>query len=613
MSSENGRSRTEFDYSLNGQLKAERLVEAGVTWETRYLTSLAGRAVSRQDPSGLTSLYEYDHLGRLESIRQEQLQTEFTWSSLGRLERTLTTDMANGSTLQTNVQYNDQGQETERTLALTGQDTRTITQTWRKDGKLNTRHLQTQGRSLLHETFEYDRRGRLVLHACTGETLPQDRYGHGISEQGFDFDALDNITQVRSLFADGSTDLALFSFAPDDPTQLVNVTHTHPGYPASITLDYDADGNLMHDENAQRLTYDMQSRLLGVTATDGTPTAHYRYDAHNQLVGVRRDGQGEALRFYQGERLSSSVHDNRTTSYLYGGGQPLGQQTLGDEAQSLLFMTDAKHSLLGESQQGDLRTAVYSAYGERSSDDDLRSLLGFNGEVRDEVSGWYLLGRGYRAYNPTLMRFHSPDSLSPFGAGGLNPYVYCLGDPIGLVDPTGHMSRGLFLGLNIVGFVLGVIGTVATGGLVAPALTAQFGLFAVAQTAGVAAVVTGAIGIATPDQQAKKVLGWTSFALGIVSMVAGIATMATGTSKWLGKGAQELDKFSGLPRVKLINTTANAPDASFAARQFRFGEQVLPQGVDDALNTPLFKVGPGSRFSGLQVQFRKVILPSTSE
>lgn len=84
-------------------------------------------------------------------------------------------------------------------------------------------------------------------------------------------------------------------------------------------------------------------------------------------------------------------------------------------------MTDANQSVLGECQQDQLRTAVYSAYGERYSDDALRSTAGFNGEVRETANGWYLLGNGYRAYNPSLMRFHSPDFLSPFAEGASTP------------------------------------------------------------------------------------------------------------------------------------------------------------------------------------------------
>ncbi|MBX8506373.1 RHS repeat-associated core domain-containing protein, partial [Pseudomonas lijiangensis] len=575
LSSQNSLSRTEFDYNLNGQLTAERRVEEGVTWETRHTASFGGRALSRQEPGGLTTLYDYDDQGRIRSVKQGQLQAEFTWSSLGRVQNILTTDSGSGTTLQTGLQYNDQGQETERTLELSGHDTRIITQTWRKDGKLISRHLKTQDRSLLDETFDYDERGRLVLHDCSGATLPQDAYGHGISEQHFEFDALDNIIALHSVFDDGSTDEAAFGFADDDPTQLVGITHTHPAYPASITLDYDANGNLLHDENAQQLTYDTQSRLLSVTATDGSTAVQYRYDAHNQLVGVTPSGRSETLRFYKDQRLSSILQDNIITSYLYGGDQPLGQQTQGDDSPPLLLMTDAKQSVIGESQKSDLRTAVYSAYGGRSSEEDLRNLLGFNGEVRDEVSGWYLLGRGYRAYNPTLMRFHSPDSLSPFGAGGLNPYVYCLGDPIGFVDPTGHMSRGLFLGLNIAGLVLGIIGTVATGGLVAPMLTLQFGLSAVAQTAGVAAVITGSIGIYTPDLQAKKVLGWVSTALGIVSLLAGLATVATGTSKWLNhttSGISNVDDANNIiPRhaaEAIIPTTYRQPRMIFQGNRY---------------------------------------------
>lgn len=68
------------------------------------------------------------------------------------------------------------------------------------------------------------------------------------------------------------------------------------------------------------------------------------------------------------------------------------------------------------------------------------SSTGFNGEVHEPLNGWQLLGQGYRTYNPGLMRFHSQDSASPWGAGGLNGYAYGLADPINTIDPSGHSA-----------------------------------------------------------------------------------------------------------------------------------------------------------------------------
>lgn len=68
---------------------------------------------------------------------------------------------------------------------------------------------------------------------------------------------------------------------------------------------------------------------------------------------------------------------------------------------------------------------------------------GFNGERLEESIGAYLLGQGYRVYSPSLMRFHSPDSFSPFGLGGLNAYAYVCADPINFIDPSGHVGESL--------------------------------------------------------------------------------------------------------------------------------------------------------------------------
>ncbi|MCG9685204.1 RHS repeat-associated core domain-containing protein [Vibrio sp. Isolate23] len=84
--------------------------------------------------------------------------------------------------------------------------------------------------------------------------------------------------------------------------------------------------------------------------------------------------------------------------------------------------------------------------------------LAFNGERCDPVTGLYHLGQGYRAYNPRIMRFHAADSLSPFGEGGINPYAYCLGNPVNLIDPTGKNAAAIG---GVVGGVLGIVFAIA--------------------------------------------------------------------------------------------------------------------------------------------------------
>jgi len=105
---------------------------------------------------------------------------------------------------------------------------------------------------------------------------------------------------------------------------------------------------------------------------------------------------------------------------------------------TVLLASDRKNSVLAETVAGETRHVAYSVYGTQSSRHKLTSSLGFNGELCEASMGWYILGNGYRAYNPGLMRFHSPDTFSPFGKGGLNAYTYCGGEPVMRKDPTGE-------------------------------------------------------------------------------------------------------------------------------------------------------------------------------
>ncbi|WP_330444747.1 RHS repeat-associated core domain-containing protein (plasmid) [Pantoea agglomerans] len=160
--------------------------------------------------------------------------------------------------------------------------------------------------------------------------------------------------------------------------------------------------------------------------------------------------------------------------------------------------------------------------------DTTGGLPGFNGERPDPVSGSYHLGNGYRTYSPALRRFTCPDSLSPFGAGGINPYAYCAGDPINRTDPTGHISWQGIVGIvgGIVGLGLSFIGgymAIAAAEGIAAAVSSASATSLVVGGLGVAADVTAIASGATEDVNpaASSVLGWVSMATGIAGIAAG--------------------------------------------------------------------------------------------
>lgn len=611
-SARNSEGSHSYAYNTAGQLLTETRTDTAGTHEIRHVSSLQGRPLNRSQTLGPETLYTYDDCGRTKSVTQGTLRVDFEYNLQGHLCRTTTTNLHNNTTLVTETVLDSLDREIFRTLSVTGEPTRTISQTWYPDDQLKTRHLKIGEVSQLSEEFSYDAQGRLTIHTCTGTTLPKDVHGNPYNRQIFRYDAMNNIETCQTRFANDETDIANFTYSPDDPSQLITLTHSYTagGYRATQSFEYDSDGNMLNDQNGLRMVYNSLGRLIEVKDPTGTQTlTRYRYDGHGGLIGVREGEQSETLRFYQGYSLSHTFQDDTHTHYLFHGAQPLGQQHFKDHDQAehdrtMLLLTDASPSVIAECSQGGVRTAVYSAYGHRSANDDaLHTLLAFNGEALEATTGTYLLGHGYRTYNTQLGRFHNFDSASPFGAGGYNGYMYVGGNPVNFRDPSGHRAVGgrrpgddyiypveqakitglqkwLPLGGAIMGALFAIVFTPFTGGL-------SLGMVMGVAALGLAAASVGvtAYGIIEENDDVVAIghyLGYASAAVGlasaaVVSIQTKLATRAVnaatkkaltsiddalvGAGKTIGRalpqsgrGAAGTTSISGVTRIPATNT-----------------------------------------------------------
>lgn len=167
-------------------------------------------------------------------------------------------------------------------------------------------------------------------------------------------------------------------------------------------------------------------------------------DRHVKSGGLEGD---ETQVFYNNDRVATEIKGNTAYRVFETDNAVLAQQTTNPRGvETALITHDDKRSTLATLTAEQHTPVAYTAAGYSPADE--QRVLGFNGERDDKTTGHYLLGNGYRAFNPVLMRFNSPDSWSPFGEGGINAYAYCAGDPVNRTDPTGHSWLSLFKGIG---------------------------------------------------------------------------------------------------------------------------------------------------------------------
>lgn len=272
-------------------------------------------------------------------------------------------------------------------------------------------------------------------------------------------------------------------------------------------------------------------------------TDHTRYQ--NDFAGrqhTQRNPSSETQLFYEDDKLLASIEkkddDVQNISYTEMNHQKAYiVSTKGEEIKRQGLISDVTGNVYGGVDLKDLSKrddfSLYSPYGFIYADCTDQNKVRFTGESLESATGLYHLGNGYRAYNPMLMRFLQPDGSSPFDGGGINPYAYCLGDPINFNDHSGHISDAAIVGITLgaIGLVASIftfgLAAVAAGGIMAFMATASGIMAASSLVLEAAALGTYAAAVALEDSDpetsnklytASTVLGLGAFALGLGSL-----------------------------------------------------------------------------------------------
>lgn len=475
-----------FGYNERGQ-PVWRYDQAGGVTTIQYDQYLRPNIIEYPGRSGYSSIpivINYDEMGRVRSVSDEQGISSTTYDGLGR---TATHSPSAGQSISYQYLADFTNKRRIERVILNGLST------WEfgEDSKgrlcevLNPLNQLTR---TLHDAADqpiarYLSNGASQLYSYTPQGFLQSvqmRLSNNNVLDQLNYDYLPSGHLIRETDIGGR----VHAFNYNNNYQLVGESHPDFG---TILYNYDLNGNRVSrstNGSVEYYGYDNQNKLLWInSAANAPPTPNqtrayrsYIYDVLGQPTDIDHrdmdgggivhdrydwDGMGKLRRIscvganqerYTAEYDAAGIRTRSRQNgidhvYSFGAGLLIdsagvlytpgsSQRSAGtdsffhtDRLGSTRYLTDAS----GANTQSSYR---YDAFGRISAQAgaDLTSKK-FAGEwdYQSDAPGLQLLGQRY--YDPFAGRFLSPD---PIGyAGGLNLYDYCVGDPVNLIDPKG--------------------------------------------------------------------------------------------------------------------------------------------------------------------------------
>lgn len=290
-------------------------------------------------------------------------------------------------------------------------------------------------------TYKYDRAGRLDEFTMPGKT-----------PTNVDWDADSNRTAMGP---------STFTYNPDDSIH----TSARQGDPVVRQYDYKVFGGVDTD-TCSNYQYDGFDRLAQVSAASNCPaaaTTTYAYDGLDRQRS-RVEGSTTMSMHYDGlsDQIAIEAEGGVDTAYVLDAtGTAKATKKLTSTPTTNYLTTDGTGTVATATNPAGLVrcTARFDPYGTPldASGNEITGAnpcnsgssigdLFYRGGRRDKATGNYQFGS--RTYDPSKGSFLTPDAFRGAGGGAnlgigvdpltMNRYSYVNGDPVNLVDPSGH-------------------------------------------------------------------------------------------------------------------------------------------------------------------------------
>lgn len=506
-----------IEYTYDNNSNVTEINENNNTLKYEY--DALNRLISYTDENNFTISYEYDAAGQLvKLIYPFDKEVLYSYDSVGNLK-----DVTDWNNRITSYSY-DVNNRLIGTLKPDGsQELRTYDD---KGQVISLKNISANGEIISNDTMLYNAVGNITAEnnkSYTYDSLDRlinvGNFDNSDNGTSYEFDNAGNITSItsvtKSVYEDYEnisitdsvyeeennfttvTDSVYFNYDPDN--RLISYN--------GITLNYDADGNLLSIPNNDILlnaTYDSRNRLIQVGNTE------YIYNSENQRTGiieneVQRNFIINPNATFSQLLVETDADGNPTSFYVYGLGLISKEDVSGntyyyhfDKRGSTIALTNSVGSITD--------TYEYDEYGvilnSTGTTENSFKYVGQYGVVTDS-NGLYFMRSRY--YHPELKRFINQDTVTGdiYFAQTLNRYSYVNGNPISYIDPLGTTRTldNIHNTLDVAGFIpgVGIVADVLNG--VVYLATGEYGYASLALVAAVPVIgdmtAAGKIGLKT--------------------------------------------------------------------------------------------------------------------